>query len=103
VGHYTEAIKAYEAALSLAPDQLEVIENLARTLVRSDRDPDRVEALIRRALSMEFRPEWRAWLLLQAARLEQRQRPAPVTQPAVRPSAQPATQPRPITTSPAQE
>jgi Flp pilus assembly protein TadD len=103
VGHYTEAVKAYEAALSLAPDQLEVIENLARTLVRAERDPDRAEALIRRALSMEFRAEWREWLLIQAARLEQRLRPAPVTQPAVRPWTQPAMEPRPITTSPAQE
>lgn len=76
VGHYSDAIKAYEVALSLAPDQLEVMENLARALVRSGREPERAEALVRQALRTEFRPDWREWLLLQASRLSQTTRPA---------------------------
>jgi Flp pilus assembly protein TadD len=76
VGHYSDAVKAYEVALSLAPDELEVIENLARALIRSGREPERAEALVRQALRMEFRPDWREWLLLQASRLGQTTRPA---------------------------
>lgn len=76
VGHYSDAIQAYEVALSLAPDQLEVMENLARALVRSGREPERAEALVRQALRTEFRPDWREWLLLQASRLSQTTRPA---------------------------
>jgi cytochrome c-type biogenesis protein CcmH/NrfG len=76
VGRYSDATKAYDVALSLAPDEPAVIENLARTLIRSGQDPERAEALVRQALRTEFRPDWREWLLLQASRLGQTTRPA---------------------------
>jgi tetratricopeptide (TPR) repeat protein len=62
VGHYQKAIDAYEIALALAPDQVEVMENLARTYIKSGRNLDKARELIGRALTNEYRLEWRHWL-----------------------------------------
>src|SRR4051812_31585755 len=96
VGRYSDAIKAYEVALSLAPDEPAVIENLARTLIRSGQDPERAEALVHQALRTETRPDWREWLQRQAIRLAQTTRPAaaPATsQPADSSTSRPAQPP----------
>lgn len=69
VGSYSRAIEAYETALELAPDNLHVIENLARAYVRAKRDLPRAQNLIDQALEREFRPDWRRWLELQSISL----------------------------------
>ncbi|MFW6062037.1 MAG: tetratricopeptide repeat protein, partial [Planctomycetota bacterium] len=68
-GRFSRAAGCYEEALRQAPDQLEVMENLARCYVRSGRKPRRAHALIQRALAVEQRPEWRLWLTRQQRRL----------------------------------
>jgi len=79
VGRFNDAIKAYETALGFEPDQLEVMENLARTYVRANHKSDQVRELVDRALLQEDRPQWRQWLLLQTVRLSS------TTQPTARP------------------
>ncbi|MGE5612384.1 MAG: tetratricopeptide repeat protein [Bacillota bacterium] len=69
VGRFADAIKSYEAALRLDPDQLETLENLARTYIRASRNPQRARELIDQALLRERRPEWRQWLLAQSIHL----------------------------------
>jgi tetratricopeptide (TPR) repeat protein len=62
VGRYTQAIEAYEAALQLQPDDLFTMENLARCYRRQGVKPEKVAELLDRALAVEDRPQWRAWL-----------------------------------------
>jgi tetratricopeptide (TPR) repeat protein len=62
VGKLPQAIDAYEAALKLSPEATEVMENLARVLIKSARNPERARTLIQRARAMEQRPEWQIWL-----------------------------------------
>jgi tetratricopeptide (TPR) repeat protein len=71
-GKYRKAIDQYEAALRLAPDNPQVMENLALCLVRIDEDPERAESLVRSALVLETRGEWREWLKREARRLAMR-------------------------------
>ena len=73
LGRYQRAAEAYESALELAPDQTEVMENLARCYIRSGTKLDRAKELIDRALQKERRPEWREWLERQSLRLASRQ------------------------------
>lgn len=75
-GQYTRAIEAYEAALRLSPDQVQVMENLARTYVQANREPERALQLITRALEVEQRVEWRAWLKQHGERLDAARRAA---------------------------
>ena len=68
-GHHAQAVEAYNTALKLAPNQLEVMENLARCYIHTGTQPQRARELIERCLQTERRPEWRAWLQDQAVRL----------------------------------
>jgi len=70
VGHWRRAIRSYELALELAPDQVEVMENLARCYIATNTKMDKAKHLIDRALESESRPEWVQWLTGQAIRLE---------------------------------
>jgi tetratricopeptide (TPR) repeat protein len=97
VGQYVKAIQSYEAALRLDPDQLETLENLARTYIRANQNSQRARELIDRALLREQRPEWREWLMAQSIRLscmktvptrdDQKQQGMPSTQPSSRGNA----------------
>jgi Tfp pilus assembly protein PilF len=69
-GKYHRAIREYEAALSLAPHQLDTTENLVRCLIKTRQQPDRVRVLLQAALQVERRPEWRVWLHQQLAMLD---------------------------------
>lgn len=71
-GKYPQAIKKYEAALHLAPDQVEVMENLARCYIHSDTKLDKAKELVERALSLESRSEWIRWLERQSQYLERK-------------------------------
>jgi tetratricopeptide (TPR) repeat protein len=62
VGKWPQAIDAYEAALKLSSEQVEVMENLARVLIKTGRNPERARSLIQRARVMEQRPEWQLWI-----------------------------------------
>ncbi len=77
VGRYSKAIKEYEAAHRLAPDQLEVMENLARCYLRNNENLGKSKELIDRALISETRPDWRSWLIEQSRRLEFRRLQTP--------------------------
>jgi len=70
VGRYESAIASYERALELSPDQLEVMENLARCYIVTEQKLDIARKYIKRALLLEHRPAWRAWLETQARRLD---------------------------------
>jgi Flp pilus assembly protein TadD len=70
VGHYEKAIGEYDKALDLAPDQVEVMENLARCHIRLGSDPDKARSLVDRAMRLEQRPEWKQWLEIQSSRLQ---------------------------------
>lgn len=61
-GRYHQAVESYEAALSLNPDLLEAVENLARCYTLLQIKPDRVRELVDQALLVEVRPDWRIWL-----------------------------------------
>ena len=69
VGRYENAISSYEKALELAPGQLEVMENLARCYMLTSQKSDVALKYIRRALLIEHRPQWRAWLESQEKQL----------------------------------
>ena len=71
-GRYKQAIESYQAALKLSPNQLEVMENLARCYIRANTNLEHAKELIDRALLVEQRPEWRLWLLDQSHRLATR-------------------------------
>lgn len=68
-GLYKRAAESYEAALKLAPNQLEVMENLARCYIRSNANLDQAKELVDRAMVSEHRPEWRLWLREQSRQL----------------------------------
>lgn len=68
-GRFAKAIDEYEAALKLAPGQLEVMENLARCYIREGDNLSEVGRLIDRALTIETRDDWLHWLEQQAAQL----------------------------------
>ena len=75
VGHWRRAIREYELAMTLAPDQVEVMENLAGCYLAANMRTDRAKHLINRALESESRPEWVEWLTGQAIRLQHLGRP----------------------------
>ena len=68
-GRYRQAIDAYERAMKLDPDQVEVMENLARCYIKSNTNLPRAKELVDRALGREERPEWRSWLREQSLKL----------------------------------
>ncbi|MCK4277112.1 MAG: tetratricopeptide repeat protein [Phycisphaerae bacterium] len=76
-GRYEQAIESYEAALKLAPDELAVMENLARCYIRAKTKLSVAKELIAKALPKEARPEWRIWLAEQLHRLEAGARDTP--------------------------
>jgi len=61
-GNWPQAASYYERALRLAPEDLEITESLVRVYVKLDRPPSDIAPLARKALDMELRPEWIAWL-----------------------------------------
>ncbi len=65
-GKYTQAIRKYEVALKLAPDQVEVMENLSRCYIATNTNLDKALKLINRAKIAESRPEWKRWLTIQS-------------------------------------
>ncbi len=69
-GRYEQAIESYETALKLAPDELAVMENLARCYIRTETKLSVAKELIAQALPREARPEWRIWLAEQLRCLE---------------------------------
>ena len=77
VGKHSEAAKEYEIALERAPDQVEVMENLACCYVRTNTNGDKVRPLVEKALRQEHRPEWVRWLQEQACRLDQQKEKTP--------------------------
>lgn len=62
IGRYDQAIEAYEKALHLAPNQVEVMENLARCYIKTNQKPERIKELIDKAILSEERPQWWDWL-----------------------------------------
>lgn len=72
-GRYQQAVREYEIALELAPDQIEVMENLARCYIKLDTNLDKAKKLVDRALTFEARSEWRLWLMKQSNRLSPKQ------------------------------
>jgi Tfp pilus assembly protein PilF len=71
-GQPSRAAVEYEAALELAPDQLEVMENLARCYIDLGEKHERAAELIGRSLRTELRPEWILWLQQQQKKLSTR-------------------------------
>ncbi len=70
-GQYAPAAREYEKALNIAPNQVEVMENLIRCYAVTGHDANVIQALIERAQSIERRPQWVEWLDQQATRVEQ--------------------------------
>ena len=68
-GGYSKAIQEYEIALKYAPDQLEVMENLARCYFITGAKLEKAQQLVERALQQELRPEWIQWLQRRSARV----------------------------------
>lgn len=68
-GRYDRAITEYESALKLAPDQVEVMENLARCYIKTRTKLPTARHLIGQALLVESRPDWVRWLKLESDRL----------------------------------
>ncbi len=62
VGYYEQAIEEYEIALKLSPNEVEVMENLARCYFHNDTNLEKARKLARGALRHELRPEWKHWL-----------------------------------------
>ena len=72
VGRYSQAINEYEAALKLAPNQVEVMENLARCYIKANVKLDKARELVNRALRSEYRIEWIRWLQQQLRHCEKK-------------------------------
>ena len=72
VGRYGKAIEHYRTALDLSPDQVEVMENLARCYILMNQNLEEAKELIDRSLAREHRPKWRRWLQQQGVRLSAR-------------------------------
>lgn len=64
-----KAAQAYESALKKDPDQVEVLENLARCYITVRSEPERTLKLLERAMQLEMRVEWLRWLEAQLERL----------------------------------
>lgn len=62
VGRYAKAIDHYQAALKLTPDNVEVMENLARCYIKTNQNLEDAKELLDRALASEHRPKWRRWI-----------------------------------------
>ncbi len=61
-GYHQKAILSYEKALELAPEEVEVMENLARCYIKTRQKQQKARELLEQALLREQRPEWQAWL-----------------------------------------
>jgi len=68
-GLYFKAIPAYESALKLSGEQLEVMEHLARCYVRTGTNLRKARELVDKAGAVECRPEWLRWLEQASAKL----------------------------------
>jgi tetratricopeptide (TPR) repeat protein len=69
-GLYSKAIPAYESALKLSPDQVEVMEHLARCYIKTHTNLEKARGLIDKASAAECRAEWVRWLEQQSRKLE---------------------------------
>lgn len=69
-GKLEEAAESYRGALKVAPNQLEVMESLARTYVKLDTNHKETIKLLEGALLKEKRPDWQRWIRLQLLRLK---------------------------------
>lgn len=74
LNRYDEAVLEYETAHRLAPDRIEVMENLARCFIRMDVKHDNAKELLDRAMKSECRPEWIRWISQQTRLLERKAR-----------------------------
>ena len=69
VGYYEQAIEEYEIAIKLSPNEVEVMENLARCYFHNNTNLKRARKLVRNALRYELRPKWRRWLEMQILKI----------------------------------
>ncbi len=58
---FTDAEKWYDEALTLQPENPEVVANLARLYVRSGRKDEKTRQLLAQVVMKDHRPEWVAW------------------------------------------
>jgi tetratricopeptide (TPR) repeat protein len=71
-GRYAKAIPEYEAAMELLPDDVEIMEHLARCYIKTETKLDQAQKLIERTHALECRPEWTRWLEQQSRMLERK-------------------------------
>ena len=68
-GQLRQAADAYQNALKIAPEELAVMENLARTYVKLNSNHRETIELLAKSLLREQDPDWQRWLRLQLFRL----------------------------------
>jgi len=77
-----KAAEAYENALKRAPEELSVMENLARTYVELGSNQAEAIKLLEGALLREQRPEWQRWVRLHLLKLKgQAEAPGELSEP----------------------
>ena len=69
-GQLRKAAEAYENALRRAPEELSVMENLARTYVKLGSNRAEAIKLLEAALLREQRPDWQRWIRLHLLKLK---------------------------------
>lgn len=62
-GKFEEAASYYSQAREMAPTEPEVVSNLARALVRSDRPIEEIRPVLDEIMALDRRPEWRSWAM----------------------------------------
>ncbi|MBN1942927.1 MAG: tetratricopeptide repeat protein [Phycisphaerae bacterium] len=67
VGRLNDAEEWYDKALSLKPESTEVIGNLARIRIRSNRKDKTTQELLSKIVMKDSRPEWISWAKEQIA------------------------------------
>ena len=61
VGRLDDATAWYEQAMEVEPDNIEIVGNLARILVRTDHKDERTRKLLAEIALRDSRPEWSEW------------------------------------------
>ena len=82
VGKLEDAEKMYEEALKIEPDRPEVIGNLARLHVRTDRNDERTRQLLSEVVTKDTRPQWTSWARERLAVMGGAPQQPPATEPA---------------------